>query len=287
VGHGFAVAARLGTALRRVQLTASQGEVRAVPAATLVFAGEPILQLAGPAPETGRLAAAMAQTLAVQTAAATAAARMGVAAGGRPVIDTSSRSHPEAGARQRARGAIVGGATHTSNLWAAVRYGVPVVEATAPQETFPNVLAALITADDLDAAEVERLVRRGAPVTACAVGARIPEITVGLERWERASSPCALELYRYPASNGDIVQARDEAPVLFARPLLEHVVERGRRIGRRPSITAARTRCEEAVAVLPPEVRDLTRPDGVAVSWPDDVARTRDRSESHCGGGTR
>jgi hypothetical protein len=283
--HGFVVAAGLETALHIVELRAYHGDVWAVPEGTLLFADEPMVQLRGPAPETERLAAAMAETLGVQAAAATATARMTLAAHGRPVIDASSRSGPGGGARQRARGAVVGGATHTSNNWAAARFGIPAIEAAKPHEAFPDVLGAMITADDLDDAEVARLVHEGAPVAACAVGAHVADDGLDAERCqhEPASTAaglgavvgCAVELYRYPASNGDVVQPRCEPAVDFARPLLELVMSSGLRTGHRATMADARARCAEALALLPPEVRDLTAPEPVRVTWAERLWRTR------------
>jgi hypothetical protein len=227
----------------------------------------------------------MAKTLAIQTTAATAAARMCLAAGGRPVIDNSSRTHAGHGVRQRARGAIVGGASHTCNLWAGAHFGVPVVEAANLHAAFPNVRGAVITADDLDVVDVERLMRDGAPVTACAFGASVADVALEVERWQQQpasteagpgqAEACPVELYRYPASNGDVVQPRREPPVLFARPLLELVMASGRRTSRLTTVADARDRCAEALAVLPAEVRDLDDPEPVRVSWSERVWRTR------------
>ena len=283
--HGFLVAAGLETALNIVELRSFRGDVWALAEGTPVFADEPLVALAGPPVETERIARAVAETLAVQTATATAAARVVLAAGGRPVIDATSRTHAQDAARQRSRAAIIGGASHTTNLWAAAHFGVPAVEAHAPADAFPNVRGAVITADDLDEVELARLVHSGAPVTACAFGARVPAIALEVERWQHEPDatragpgrvlPCPVELYRFPAGNGDAVEPRSDPPVVFARPLLEHVMAWGRRIGHRASVADARDRCRETVAVLPVEVRDLVRPDAVGVTWSERVWRLR------------
>ena len=281
--HGFLVAAGLETALAIIHLRSYQGDVWAVPEGTPVFAGDPVLELTGPPVETSRLAHAVADTLSLQSATATAAARMCLAAGGRPVIDATSRAHAGDAARQRARAAVIGGVSHTTNLWASAHFGVPAIEAHAPEAAFPNVRGALITADDLADFEVARLVHDGAPVTACAFGAHIPELTLEVERWHESPSidvdasarrPSPLELYRYPACNGDVVLPRSDPPVSFARPLLRHVMTWGQHLGRRPTVEDARARCADALVLLPAEVRDLVAPEIVTVTWSDRVRRS-------------
>jgi hypothetical protein len=282
--HGFVVAAGLSTALSILALRCFAGDVWALPEGTLAFADEPLIELSGPPAETLALARAVAHVMALQTAWATAAARVRLAAGGRPVIDASCRTHGADAARQRARAAVIGGATHTTNLWAASRYHVIATEAGAPEEAFPNVRGALVTADDLDPVEIRDLIRCHAPVTACAFGAHVPEVSLRIERFERepattpvgpaAHHPCPVQVYRLPAANGDAVAPRAASPVLFARPLLIPVMSHGQRLAARPMVPAARVRCAEALHVLPAEVADLERPEAVGVTWTDDVRRT-------------
>jgi hypothetical protein len=282
--HGFVVVAGVATALTIMEVRSFAGDVWAMPEGTLAFADEPLFELSGPPVETERLAHAIADTLSIQTATATSAARMKLAGGGRPVVDATSRTHADDGARQRARAAVIGGATHTTNLWAASRYGVAAIDTQAPTDAFPNVRGALVTADDLDELAIRDLVRNHAPVTACAFGARIPDVALRVERWEhepvRSAAgpgpvrPCAVQVYRLPAANGDVVAPREDPPVAFARPLLTHVMAFGRRLGPRSTVAAARARCAEALAVLAAEVADLERPEAVRVTWSDEVWRS-------------
>jgi hypothetical protein len=158
-----------------------------------------------------------------------------------------------------------------------------VIEPLAPGGAFPNVPAPMVARDDLDEVEIQRLVARGAPITAFAFGAHFPDVVLTMEHLVRHApppsvavdgGPCPIELYRYPAGNGDVVVARDEPPVVFARPLLGQVVRHGRRVTPRGTVAAARVRCAEALAALPRELRDLEKPEVVSVAWSRTIRRT-------------
>jgi hypothetical protein len=281
--YGFVIAAGLETVLSLLEAQAFPGDVWAVPEGTPVFGGDPIVELSGPADALGSVAAAVAEAMAPEVAAASVAARVCVAAGGRPVVDASERLPDPEGSRRRARAAAIGGATHTTNAWAAERFDLLVIEPLDPGAAFPNVTAPVVARDDLDEVEIQRLVARGAPVTAFAFGARFPDLALAVEELRRHApppsvatdgAPCPVQLFRYPACNGDVVVARDEPPVLFARPLLAPVMCGGRRVEPQPSVEAARTRCAEALAALPRELLDLEKPEPVTVSWSRTVRRT-------------
>lgn len=102
------------------------GEVRAVPEGRIVLAGEPLLEVTAPLPQAQLVETLLLNQVVHQTALASKAARCVLAAGGRPVIDFSlRRTHGvEAGMHAARAGAIVGFAG-TSNVAAAVAYGLP------------------------------------------------------------------------------------------------------------------------------------------------------------------
>ncbi|MFF7340897.1 nicotinate phosphoribosyltransferase [Streptomyces sp. NPDC008163] len=102
------------------------GEVRAVPEGTIVLAGEPLLEVTAPLPQAQLVETYLLSLVCHQTAVASKAARCVLAAAGHPVIDFSlRRCHgPQAGLASARLGALVGFAG-TSNVAAAVRYGVP------------------------------------------------------------------------------------------------------------------------------------------------------------------
>ena len=121
------------------------GEVRAVPEGTIVLAGEPLLEVTAPLPQAQLVETFLLSLVCHQTAVASKAARCVLAAGGHPLIDFSlRRSHgPQAGMASARLGALVGFAG-TSNVAAAVRYGIPASGTMAHSyiEAFPNELDA-------------------------------------------------------------------------------------------------------------------------------------------------
>jgi nicotinate phosphoribosyltransferase len=108
------------------------GDVFAVPEGTVLYAGQPVMNIRAPLiegqiPETYLLSA-----LTFETLIATKAARIVHAAGNREVIEFGTRrAHtPEAGVLA-ARAAFIGGCAGTSNALAGFRYGIPVMGTAA------------------------------------------------------------------------------------------------------------------------------------------------------------
>ena len=108
------------------------GDVFAVPEGTILYAGEPVMNVRAPLiegqiPETYLLSAISFETL-----IATKAARIVHEAQGRDVIEFGTRrAHsPEAGVLG-ARAAYIGGCAGTSNALAGYRYGIPVMGTAA------------------------------------------------------------------------------------------------------------------------------------------------------------
>jgi nicotinate phosphoribosyltransferase len=109
------------------------GDVDAIPEGTIVFAGEPLVRVTAPRIEAQLLETLLLNQINFQTMVATKAARIALAAGdggpaGERVIDFSPRrDHGIDAAMKAARAAAIAGAAGTSNLAAAMRYGlVPV-----------------------------------------------------------------------------------------------------------------------------------------------------------------
>lgn len=156
-GRGWLVAAGLGPALQLVEslrfdrqeldFLRSQGygrtllgylerfrfggDVDAVPEGTVVFAGEPLVRVTAPLVEAQILETLLLNQVDFQTALATKAARIALAAGGgrpdgaRRVLDFSARrDHGVDAAMKAARCAAIVGIGATSNLAAARRYGL-------------------------------------------------------------------------------------------------------------------------------------------------------------------
>jgi nicotinate phosphoribosyltransferase len=107
------------------------GDVDAVPEGTVVFENEPLLRVTAPRIEAQLLETLLLNQVNFQTAIATKAGRIAIAIGdGRPdtqgrLIDFSPRrDHGVDAAVKAARSAAIGGAGGTSNVAAAMRYGL-------------------------------------------------------------------------------------------------------------------------------------------------------------------
>jgi nicotinate phosphoribosyltransferase len=101
------------------------GDVWAVPEGRVVHAGEPLLELTAPLPQAQLVETVVLNQISHQTTLAAKAARSVIAARGRPVVDFAlRRTHGiEAGMHAARAGAIVGFAG-TSNVAAALAYGL-------------------------------------------------------------------------------------------------------------------------------------------------------------------
>jgi nicotinate phosphoribosyltransferase len=109
-------------ALRDLRFT---GDVWAVPEGTVVFAGEPLLEVTAPLPEGQLVETYLLNQVTFQTALASKAARCILAAQGRDVVDFAfRRAHGVEAAMAAARGSAMVGFAVTSNVEAARRYGL-------------------------------------------------------------------------------------------------------------------------------------------------------------------
>ena len=110
------------------------GDINALPEGTVFFAGEPILQVTAPLIEAQLLETLILNQMNFQTMVASKAARVVLAAGGGThghggaVIDFSPRrDHGTDAAMKVARSAAIAGCAGTSNVAAAMRYGLDPV----------------------------------------------------------------------------------------------------------------------------------------------------------------
>jgi nicotinate phosphoribosyltransferase len=103
------------------------GEVWAMPEGEIAFGAEPIVRVTAPLPEAQFVETFLLNTIAFETAIASKAARVCIAAGDKPVVDFSARrDHGVDAALKAARAAYIGGTAATSNLLAGHVYGIPV-----------------------------------------------------------------------------------------------------------------------------------------------------------------
>jgi nicotinate phosphoribosyltransferase len=106
------------------------GEIDAVPEGTIVFANEPLVRVTAPRVEAQLLETLLLNQINFQTMVATKAARIALAAGGgvpageRLVDFSPRRDHGTDAAMKAARAAAIAGSSGTSNLAAAMRYGL-------------------------------------------------------------------------------------------------------------------------------------------------------------------
>lgn len=108
------------------------GDVFAVPEGTVLYEGQPVLNIRAPLIEAQIPETYLLSAIAFETLIATKAARIVHAAQGRDVIEFGTRrAHtPEAGVLG-ARAAYLGGCAGTSNTLAGLKYGIPVMGTAA------------------------------------------------------------------------------------------------------------------------------------------------------------
>ena len=107
------------------------GDIDAIPEGTIAFAGEPLVRVTAPRVEAQLLETLLLNQINFQTAIATKAARVVLAAGGGEpgagdrVVDFSPRrDHGAEAAMKAARAAAIAGIEGTSNVAAAMHYGL-------------------------------------------------------------------------------------------------------------------------------------------------------------------
>jgi len=116
-----------------------RGTVHAMPEGTVAFAEEPLLRVTAPIIQAQIVETYLLSTIMVQTLIASKAARVVLAAGGRPVVDFGSRrAHgPQAGLLA-ARAAYIGGCIGTSNVLAARELKIPAIGTAAHSWTLAH-----------------------------------------------------------------------------------------------------------------------------------------------------
>ena len=109
------------------------GDIDAMPEGTIAFAGEPLVRVTAARVEAQLLETLLLNQINFQTMVATKAARIALAAGGEApaghrLVDFSPRrDHGTDAAMKAARAAAIAGASGTSNMAAAMRYGLAPV----------------------------------------------------------------------------------------------------------------------------------------------------------------
>ncbi|HET7306314.1 MAG TPA: nicotinate phosphoribosyltransferase [Gammaproteobacteria bacterium] len=113
--------------LKKLATLRFEGDVFAVPEGTAVFAHEPVMQVVAPLPEAQLVETWLLNQIHYQSLVATKAARVVVAANGRPVMDFGARrAHGSDAANKAARAGYIGGLAGTSNVFAGRLYDIPL-----------------------------------------------------------------------------------------------------------------------------------------------------------------
>ncbi|MGD9580377.1 MAG: nicotinate phosphoribosyltransferase [Vampirovibrionia bacterium] len=103
------------------------GDVEAIEEGTIFFPGEPVLTVTAPAIEAQIVETYLLAMFNFQTLISTKAARINLAAQGKPVIDFGTRrAHSPLAGVLAARAAYIGGCSGTSNVLAGKEFGLPV-----------------------------------------------------------------------------------------------------------------------------------------------------------------
>ena len=102
------------------------GDLWAIPEGSLVFAGEPLLRVTSPIIEGQILETCLLSAINFQTMVASRAARLNIAAKGKPVVEFGARrAHGSEAGIFAARAAWIAGCQGTSNVIAGKLFGIP------------------------------------------------------------------------------------------------------------------------------------------------------------------
>jgi nicotinate phosphoribosyltransferase len=191
-----------------------RGDIDGYAEGELHFPGSPVLSVTGTFAECVLLETLTLSILNHDTAIASAAARMVVAAGGRPLIEMGSRRTHEQAAVAAARAAYIAGFASTSNLEARRRYGVPAAGTSAHAFT-------LLHARADEPSDVTELAAFRAQVDALGAGTTLLvdtyDVTAGVANAVAAAGP-ALGAVRIDSGEPGVLarQVRDQLDRLGA-----------------------------------------------------------------------
>jgi nicotinate phosphoribosyltransferase len=213
------------------------GDVDAIPEGTVCFANEPLLRVTAPLIEAQLLETVLLNQINFQTMIATKAARIVLAAGaGERVIDFSPRrDHGTDAAMKVARSAAVAGCGGTSNVAAAMRYGLRPVGTMAHSyvlsfdteaeafrcfiETFPEDTVMLVdTYDTLEGVRNAIAAARAAGVPLAGVRLDSGNLLQHSRDARRMLDEAGLSQTRIAAS-GDLEEGRIAALVAAGAPI--------------------------------------------------------------------
>lgn len=170
------------------------GNIWGYPEGECYFPGSPLLTVEGTFAEAVVLETVILSILNHDSAVATAASRMTIAAHGRPCLEMGARRTHEAAAVAAARAAVVGGFDGTSVLEAGRSYNIPVIGTAAHSFT--------LLYDDEEQAFAAQVAAMG-PDTTLLVDTY--DVTRGVERAVAAARAAGGELGAVRLDSGDLV----------------------------------------------------------------------------------
>src|SRR5450756_741848 len=136
----------------------------------------------------------------------------------------------------------------------------------------------ILASGSLDELQIDNLVRSGAPIDAFGVGTKMgvsadyPYLDTAYKLVSyggrpvmklsrgKVTAPGRTQVFRKSRPFGDLVTLYNEAVPAGRERLLEPLMTRGRRTGRRPSLAESRDRFQADLALLPASARDLRAP---------------------------
>ncbi len=152
------------------------GDVFAVPEGTVLYAGQPVMNIRAPLIEAQLPETYLLSSITFETLIATKAARLAHASEGRDVVEFGTRrAHtPEAGVLG-ARAAYIGGCAGTSNALAGFRFGIPVMGTAAHSwvMSFETETAAFAELQRLLGERTVQLIDTHDPVEGARIAARL------------------------------------------------------------------------------------------------------------------
>ena len=135
------------------------GDVNAMPEGTVCFPDEPILRVVAPLPEAQFVETRLVNLLHFQTVVASKAARMVLAASGKPLIDYGlRRAHGAEAGVLAARASYIVGFSGTATVAAGIAFGIPV---------FGTMAHSFVQAHDDETLAFEHFARSHSTVSSC------------------------------------------------------------------------------------------------------------------------
>lgn len=208
-------------------------EVVSIAEGRVVHPGEPVLSVAGPLALCQLLETSLLNHLNYPTLIATKAARVALAAEGRPVLEFGMRRGPAFSANAAARAAVIGGAASTSNVTAAAALG------RDPRGTHAHSMVQAFVASGAGEIEAFRAYARRYPDdclllvdTIDTLGSGVPNaITVFRELAERGHRPAGIRLDSGDLAGLALASARQlddagfaDAAIVLSSDLDEHAI---------------------------------------------------------------